>query len=179
MAWHLFFYDLMADAHYVETETDANTYLKEYVAVMTHMQPLDFSDDELVRRAGTYQELNEGSARYIETFAAEQEIFPTVHDDPSHGWRGFLEAATREYEVRIAVAFRLWYHSGAAATHLLKLVNAPVYTAYPKFITPFEVARDELQLSDQEINDIIDEITTRSDWGKYQQQATAYMQLFD
>ena len=179
LAWHLYFYDLMADVHHVESDAEANDYLKTYVAVMTHMQTLDFSDDELVRRMGTYQELNEGSARYVETFAAEQVFFPSIHEDPSHGWRGFLEAATTEIEVRIAIAFRLWYHSGAGATHLLSLVNAPIYSAYPQFITPFEVARDQLQLSDQEINDIIAEISSLSSWGDYQQQAATYMQLFD
>ncbi len=179
LAWHLYYYDLMADAHLAANPTEAESYARRYVAAMTKMQTLDTSEEQLVSSMGTYQELFEGAARYIETYSVLPEAYPGVHQDPTHGWRGILDNATEEGAIRTAIAFRLWYHSGAAATHLLQLLDVDVQSAYQRFETPFSLARDYLRLDEAALSEIQAEIINSSAWLGYETRAAELMVLME
>lgn len=177
LTWHLYYYDLMADAHLAASAAEAESYARRYVATMSKMQSLDPSEEQLVKKLGTYQELIEGSARYIEVYSALPELYPGVHEDPTHGWRGIIDNATDEGEVRVAIAFRMWYHTGAAATHLLQLLNADVQSAYPRFDTPYELVSGHLNLDSATLTTIQNQIKDDVDWDAYQARAAELMSL--
>ncbi|MEQ9301780.1 MAG: hypothetical protein RIF33_24580 [Cyclobacteriaceae bacterium] len=179
LAWHLYYYDLMADAHLASNATEAESYARRYVAAMTKMHSLDPSEEQLVTAMGTYQELFEGSARYIETYSVLPEVFPGVHQDPTHGWRDILYNATEEGTVRTAIAFRLWYHSGAAATHLLQLMEVDVQSQYVNFVTPFELASQRLNLNDATLSEIQAQITNDASWSSYEARAAELMLIME
>ncbi|GEM_PF-2982014 len=179
LTWHLYYYDLMADAHFAASANDAEAFARRYVAAMTRMQELDTSPEQLVRTMGTYQELMEGSARYIETYSVFPEVYPDVHQDPSHGWRDILNNTTEAEVVRTAIAFRLWYHSGAAATHLLQLLGVDIQSAYPRFETPFELTRDYLGLDEVTLSEIQNEIVSDPTWSGYDSRAADLMLIMD
>jgi hypothetical protein len=179
LTWHLYYYDLMAQAHLAANASEAESYARLYVAAMSKMQSLDFSEEQLVTAMGTYQELIEGSARYIETYSVLPAVYPGVHQDPTHGWRYILDNAIDELTVRIAIAFRLWYHSGAAATHLLQLLDVDVQSAYPSFQTPFMLASGYLGLDEITLLEIQDKITSDASWSSYEVRAAELMLLME
>lgn len=179
LAWHLYYYDLMADAHLATNHAEAVSFARQYVAAMSKMQSLDTSEEQLVSSMGTYQELIEGSARYIETYSVLPEAFPGVHQDPTHGWRDILDNATEEGAIRTAIAFRLWYHSGAAATHLLQLLGLDVPSAYAAFKTPFELTSGYLGLDEATLAEIQDEIVNDASWSGYEARAAELMVVME
>ncbi|MEM8893294.1 MAG: hypothetical protein AAGC88_01880, partial [Bacteroidota bacterium] len=103
------------------------------------------------------------------------EVFPGVHEDPTHGWKGILDNATEEGTIRTAIAFRLWYHSGAAANHLLQLVGVELEKAYMAFQTPYELGRDFVNLDENALLELQNEITSQIYWPDYEKRASELM----
>lgn len=177
IALHLLLFDLMKEAYHAETSEEQLAYLRYYISIRAEMARLDPTETQLITTMGTYQELMEGTARYVEHFSALNSIFPEINNDPTHGWGGFLEAVDTSSALRVALAFRIWYHVGAAVTHLLASQNVEVESKYRNGQTPYQTASEFLTLSDEQLQYYLEEARTKVNWNIYQQRAADYASL--
>lgn len=162
----LLLFDVMSDAYHQETEADQLKFLTYYVAIQQKLSQLDNTANHLVRNHGFYQEKTEGAARYVEVFATLHTIDNNTIEDPTHGFKEFADAIATSTEVRTVYAFRIFYHTGAGAIHLLKELDHP--NLEQSFLiptnTPYDVAKSFLNISDAELNIALEEVKTLYNW---------------
>lgn len=159
-------FDLMMDAYHQDDPAQQLRYLQYYVSILHGLEQIDPTADKLIRRHGFYQEKIEGSARYIEVFATLEALNNNTVDDPSHGFKTFAENATMFSEVRIVYAFRIFYHTGAGALHLLKTLDHPNLeeSMLIPTNTPYDIAADFVEMSDSERAQALEEAKMAYDW---------------
>jgi hypothetical protein len=177
IALHLLLFELMKRSYFIDNELDKIEYLKYYVSLRTEMITKDTSTAKLVKSMGTNQELIEGTARYVEHFAALHSIYPSINQDPTHGWEGYLNDVADNTSLRVALAVRIWYHVGAAATNLLKEAGVDIENAYKTGKTPFEVASDYLKLSNEDLTEYLQSAKDKVDYPAYLADAESLSKL--
>ncbi|UTT86894.1 hypothetical protein LZI70_15850 [Vibrio pelagius] len=100
------------------TKSEATSLLKKYVALTKKQIEIDTSEKRLVENMGLWQELTEGSAKYVETVAIRKMFAHAKDSTFVYSW--FLE---NEYktakEVKEQFGFGIFYETGAAAIWLL------------------------------------------------------------
>lgn len=167
--------DLMAEAHHITGETAARELLPKFIALYEKMIAVDPTEQMLVKRMGSFQMYAEGSARYVEHFSAKNSIYPTINEDPTHGWRKFIyemNESTDVLDIRRAFAFRIWYHSGAGLIHTLKEAGVSVEPRLAAGITPYQLALEEVDLSAEQKEAILEEMMSASGWNTYVEKAS-------
>ncbi len=177
IALHLLLFDLMEASYSANSAEEQLQYLKYYVSIRTEMARLDQTEDRLVTSMGTYQELIEGTARYVEHFTAAPTIYPSIGDDPTHGWGNFLDNVSNRSTLRTALVFRIWYHVGAGVTRLLVTNGVDVEQSFSQAKTPFTTASEYLDLNGEELTTYLAEAKTAVDWPAYQQRAKMLAEL--
>lgn len=171
-------FDLMTDAYFVD-ESEYTQYLRYYVAIWDKMISIDPSEDKLVLNMGTNQELVEGTARYIEHFSLKGTFFPTINNDPTHGFAEFLDNATTALEVERTLFFRAWYHQGAIATHMLKSLDVDVETKFFFGETPYQVAKTYLAMTEAELATELEAAKAQVTWADYQTRAQQLLEIIN
>ena len=177
LAHGLLLFQLMSDAYALSDKNDMEQYLKFYTAIRSKEIEIDPSEQKLVLNMGTYQEWNEGSARYVESFVAQKNIYPTIIDDPTHGWQGELDNASAGIVVRRIFAFRIWYHTGAIAIHMLRELGVDVVAEMKAGKTPYEMATQYFNLSAAELDSTLEAAKAKVDWPNIQNRAKELRRL--
>lgn len=172
LTYELALADLMQQAFTITKPDEAELALEKYVALYDHIISIDPTEGKVSRRMGRFQQWLEGSARYIEHFAAHGSIYPTINNDPTHGWGDYIDQLNSRELIRHIFAVRLWYHIGAAAIHLLKTMGVPVEVNLMQGKTPFDLAVKQLNLSANEKESLIEEMKNQSAWSSYESKAT-------
>lgn len=177
IALQLLMFDLMEEVYQLENNVDLETYLKFYVSIRAEEIKLDTSSNQLVTNMALAQEWREGTARYIEHFSAFNSIFPAINTDPTHGWGAQLDMVSDETSVRQVLAFRIWYHTGAAVTHILQKLGLNIETGFAQGLTPYVIAKDFLALTDNELNEYLEMAKTKVTWADYVKRAEEIFSL--
>lgn len=167
IALHLYLWDLARDAYSITTMEGRTMFLKRYAALRYTLKQLDPSADQLVTSMGDYQELLEGSARYVEHFGAIATYAPELTADPTHGWDGILNSDPTKSEIRNAFSHRIGYHVGAIVTRFLLAANVDVAGKYPMGKTPYLLTRELLIFSDDDLEAEMNAIYSSPDFTLY------------
>jgi hypothetical protein len=179
LTFYLYLWELTVDAYSLQDIKAQDDFLKYYVVLKTAMKDLDITDEQLVTSMGDYQELLEGTARYIEHFVAAETYFPTISQDPTHGWSAMLNTNPSKNTIRNAFSHRMGYHVGAIVTKILFERDLEVIERYRNGETPYQLALDYLKLNEIELQSILSELVSRSDWQEHAQQADALMSILE
>ncbi len=98
---------------------EAKRILSQYVALTRKQIAIDTSEKKLVEHMGLWQELYEGTARYVEVLAQRELFSHTKETSFVYDW--FLKAEyTTAKDVHSEFSFGIFYQTGASATWLLK-----------------------------------------------------------
>jgi hypothetical protein len=168
IALSLLLFDLGKDAY---SNGDHNTFLQNYVSIRKEQIELDPSEDHLITSQGTTTESLEGAARYVEHFGALNTIYPTINNDPTHSFKAQLDTVSTEPLARQILVQRLPYHVGALVIKILMDKGIDVPSALRVGQTPYELAKMELGKTDEEYNQILDQLKLSVDWTSYQNRA--------
>jgi hypothetical protein len=167
IALHLYLWDLGRDAYGLTTMEERALFLKRYAALRYTLKQLDPSADQLVTAMGDYQELLEGSARYVEHFGAIASYAPELTADPTHGWDNILTSNPTKSEIRNAFSHRIGYHVGAIVTRFLFAANVDVAAKYPQGKTPYLLTRELLIFFDDDLEAEMNAIYSSPDFTLY------------
>jgi hypothetical protein len=168
--------DLMTEAHQITGETAAHSLLQKFIALYEKMISVDPTEEMIVRKMGSYQMFIEGSARYVEHYSAKNSIYPTINEDPTHGWRKFIyemdeSTVDLNLNIRRAFAFRIWYHTGSGVINLLKEAGVSIEDRMAAGVTPYELALEEVELTTEQKEAIVAEMVSAPGWSAYVQKA--------
>ena len=159
-------FDLMIDAYHQDSNSQKTKFLQYYVTIQHQLNQIDPSVNNLIRNHGFYQEKSEGAARYIEVFSTLNTLDNNTTEDPTHGFKEFSNNLTTNLEVRQIYAFRIFYHTGAGAIHLLKELGFPNLEA--SFLTPtntpYDLAESFLDMTDVEKSNALEEDKMLYNW---------------
>lgn len=172
LTYELALFDLMKTAPQIKGATAAKEALGKYLVLLEQLISIDPSPNELILNTSNFEQWLEGSARYTEDFSALQSIYPTINGDPTHAWGTYLDELTSGELIRSIFVKRIWYHVGAGAIHLLKEAGVPVQQKMMQGITPQSLASALLNLSDQQKQDILLNLTSAFGWNAYTSRAT-------
>lgn len=172
MTYELALFDLMKSAHLVNGQVQAREKLAQYIVLFEEMIAHDPSSLLIVKNMGTFQQFLEGSARYVEHFAAHNSIYPSINEDPTHGWGAYLDGLNSGDLVRHIFAVRAWYHVGSGVIHLLNEVGEPVHDRMMNGETPYDISVDLLELTDLEKDTIREQLVNGLGWNAYVLKAT-------
>ncbi len=174
--YHLLLFEIMSQAYAIESDQHT-TYLKMYVAIWDYLLTLDNSG--FIESRQTYLELIEGSARYIEHFSALNTVHTEINEDPTHSWSEQLRSSTDGNLVNYVLTNRMWYHTGAAATHILKELGADVEKSYTAGITPYLLAKNFISLSDAELAEYLEQAKDNVDWEAMKERSVFYASIIN
>ena len=148
------------------------SFLEKYVAIRQRQMAIDPSTQKLVRHQALFTESIEGSARYVEHFSALATSYPTISNDPTHGYQAQLD--TVKYSATLArhiLVQRIPYHVGAAIIHLLDGLNVDVVGNLPRGETPYSLARTYLKKDDAYFDGVLAALLASVNWSSYQARA--------
>ena len=161
-------FEVMEEAYTVKSETEKTSILKYYVSINNELNQLDTTTNNWVRNSGFFMEKTEGSARYIEVFSTFGILGNNTLEDPTHGYAEFAKNISTLAEVRTVYAFRIFYHTGAGAIHLLKELGFP--NLEESFLipenTPYDLSSDFLNLSEEEKKSILEKAKENYNWNE-------------
>ena len=176
MAMRLLYFDFMQDVYFRDIKQDPTEILKAYVALISEVKRLDNSTNKAATNRNLIIETTEGTARYVEHFSIMNTVYPPINDDPSHGWRQALyQSDSWDFSI-LALDRRIWYHTGAAATLLLKEVD-PLFTEKVRSQTLYEIASHHLDQTERESSEILLEIKNDWGWENYLHRASQILSL--
>lgn len=167
LTYELALFDLMKTAPQIKGATAAKEALAKYLVLLEQLIAIDPSPNELILNTSNFEQWLEGSARYTEHFSALQSIYPTINGDPTHAWGTYLDEVTTGELIRSIFVKRIWYHVGAGAIHLLKEAGVPVQQKMMLGVTLQSMASELLNLSDQQKQDILSNLTVTFEWRNY------------
>ncbi len=176
VTWHLLLYDLMSAAYKVEAE-DYDKFLGYYVAIWDRLLSLDNTDEQVMLNQGHGIEFIEGPARYVEHFILKDTFYPSINDDPTHGWRNALATATDAPTLQQGLLRRGFYHQGAIAIHMLKTRGVNVEDQLISGTTPFETARQYLNMSSTDLETALADAQAQVNWDQYQEEAVRIFEI--
>jgi hypothetical protein len=179
LTFYLYLWELATEAYSLKDIKAQDDFLKHYVVIKTAMKDLDITEEQLVTSMGDYQELLEGTARYIEHFVAAETYFPTINEDPTHGWSATLNANPSKNTIRNAFSHRMGYHVGAIVTKILLARDPSVIDRYRNGETPYQVAQDYLRLNESQLQSIMSELVLRTEWLEHSLRADALMTILE
>lgn len=162
----LLLFDVMIDAHHAETYEEKLRLLKYYISIQHQLIEVDPTENNLIRNHGFVREKIEGSARYIEVFGTLTSINNNTIEDPTHGFKDFSDNISNRADMRWVYTYRMFYHTGAGAIHLLKelgyqnLDQAYLIPANK----PYDIAKDFLNMTDVELEIFLQGAKTIYNW---------------
>jgi hypothetical protein len=164
----------IADKFPKETNKDQiRKYLEMFVAVRSKEIEIDKSSKKLVKNMANYQELSEGTARYVE-YMTNKEIFsdfdPTFHNESSSNIQ-------RKEEFRTAFAFAIWYGTGAALAYMIDQLSDNLEKDCIKEITLYDQAVKIVNLTDAQKESRLKEAKTEFKWEELQKEAKRLLEL--
>jgi len=174
---HLLLLSEISVQAYSAPDSEYLNYLKLYCAIMQTLMEID--SNGFIRNSAQYSERIEGSARYVEHFTANATIYPTINFDPTHSWNEQLKSTSDGDIVNYIFQTRIWYHTGAIATHLLRSKGIDVENEYRAGKTPFQLTESLLNLTNQETVDALTEAKNSVNWYNIQQDAQSYFDLIN
>ena len=179
LPFQLLLFDVMIDAYHQDTLEQKTKILQYYVSIQHELNRLDPTPENLIRKHGFYQEKIEGSARYIEVFSTLNSLDNNTVDDPTHGYKNYADNISNNSEVLTVYGFRMFYHTGAGALHLLNELEYP-NLGEAMFIptnTPYDISESFLNMSEAERNVALEEAKTLYDWNALVERATYLLSL--
>ena len=162
----LLLFDVMIDAYHAETIAEKTAILQYYVSINHKLNEIDPTEDNLIRRHGFYQEKVEGAARYVEVYGTLNSLDNNTIEDPTHGYKEFADNITRRAEITTVYGFRMFYHIGGGAAHLLKELgfqNLDQAYMVPTN-TPYSLSEALLKMSASERENALAEAKSLYDW---------------
>ena len=164
----ILYFNALIDAYDVNNTTaQKEKILSYYVSINNMLLSLDTTEDNLIRNHGFSQEKTEGAARYVEVFSTLDALDNNTIDDPTHGFKEYVDSlSTLAVGARIIYSFRMFYHTGAGAIHLLKELGYPDVEndlLIPSN-TPFDLANSFLNLNAKEMENAIEEAKNTYNW---------------
>lgn len=174
----LLLFKLGSDAYHL-TPQGQRKFLEQYIGIRAKQIELDPSLD-LVALMATSTERVEGSARYVEHFAALNTIYPKISDDPTHSFQSQIDTVTQnENLARQILVQRVPYHVGAIVIKILNDNGYDVFTAMKSGQTPYSMARSFINGSDDNYTKALEEAKLMADWAFYQTRASQLEQLLN
>jgi len=176
IAHQLMLWDLI-DACYQSDAIDHEVLVKKISAVLQKLMELDPTPNDVIENHGGFQMWLEGSARYIEHFAAEASIYQNISMDPSHGWKDYLNIIEDGQLVRSIFAVRIWYHVGAGVIKLLAKHDNLTFTKLKNGLTPIELVNSKANLTNEEQDSILNEMYDEVNFSQYLEKANYILSL--
>lgn len=174
---HLYLWEIAENAYSIKESGSRREFLRNYYVIKHYMKDLDNSADQLLTSMADYQELFEGSARYVEHFAASSSYFPDIQVDPSHGWNAMLSNAPSKSRIRDAFSHRIGYHVGAIVTKLLKEESVNVEVRYKNGETPYMLVGELLQMTEVQMNERLAMLLWHPDWERHSNRANELYEI--
>ena len=172
--------EIMAQAHTVEDQESAETYLKYYLAIKSALDSTDNTDEKLFTRSSSLKEYIEGSARYVEQFTALNSINTGINSDPTHGWQNHMMTGVSDStSLRIVMERQIWYHIGAGLIHLLDQLHIPFEQQMMSGEVPYQIAVQHLNLSQEELMCNLEEAKLLVNWDLYVEKAAELYLLME
>lgn len=163
----ILYFNMMIDAYKLDNTPEQQTKLLSYYVSINHkLLALDTTKNNLVRNHGFSTEKREGVARYVEVYSTLTTLDNDLIEDPTHGYKEYVDSLTNIYAAGGIYSFRMFYHTGAGAIHLMKelgyqdIENAMLIPTN----TPFDLANSFLDLSAQEKENALEEAKSMYDW---------------
>ena len=174
----LLLFKLGSEAYHL-TPQGQRKFLEQYVGIRAKQIELDPSSN-LVELMAMSTERIEGSARYVEHFAALNEIYQKVSDDPTHTFQSQIDTVSQnESLARQILVQRVPYHVGAIVIKILIDNGYDVFPALQSGQTPYSMARSFLNGSDENYANALEEAKLMADWIFYQTRASQLEQLLN
>lgn len=176
IALNLLLFDISAHAY-----TDANEqFLEEYISIRQRQMEIDPSSQSLVQNFTLITEMIEGSARYVEHFAALNSIYPTINNDPTHSFKAQLDTvATDALLARQILVQRVPYHAGAIVIKKLVDAGIEVRPAFKEGITPYTLSRNLTAKTNADYAAILQQLKSNVDWSAYEDRASELFNLLN
>ena len=175
----LLLFDVMIDAYHAESIAEKTAILEYYVSINHKLNEIDPTEDNLIKRHGFYQEKVEGAARYIEVYGTLNSLDNNTIDDPTHGYKEFAENITNRGQITTVYGARMFYHTGAGATHLMKELgfqNLDQAYMIPTN-TPYSLSESFLNMNTSERENALAEAKSLYDWDALLQRAKYLLSL--
>lgn len=173
IALNLLLSDISTNA-YMDKNGD---FLEVYVAIRQRQMEIDPSSQSLVQSFTLITEMIEGSARYVEHFAALNSVYPTINIDPTHSFKAQLDTVAHDALLaRQILVQRIPYHVGAIVIKRLADEGVEVHTAFKTGITPYILSRNLTAKASEDYTAILEQLKTKVDWLAYENRAS---ELFD
>ncbi len=167
LPYQILYFTALIDAYNVNNTTAENIkILSYYVSINNKLLSLDTTNDTLIRNHGFWLEKLEGVARYVEIFSTLDALDNNTINDPTHGYKEFVDSLNSISSARNTYARRMFYHTGAGAIHLLKELGYPSVETdlLIPANTPFDLANSFLNLNAQEMENALEEAKIDYNW---------------
>ena len=167
LPYQILYFTALIDAYDINNTTARKTkILSYYVSINNKLLSLDTTNDNLIRNHGFWLEKLEGVARYVEIYSTLNALDNNIIDDPTHGYKEFVDSLNTISSARTTYARRMFYHTGAGAIHLLKELGYPDVEndLLIPTNTPFDLADSFLNLNAQEMENALEEAKIAYNW---------------
>ncbi len=169
--------EILRNIERLEDKDKLRKLLSQYVAIRTEEIKLDPSSNQLITNHSNYQELVEGTAKYIEVRGMlASNLFPTTE---------FAYVNTQTVErsnvnslaaVRELVGQLVFYDTGSAVIHALEKLGVTIENLENN-LYPYDMAKDYLQLSEQQLTSYLAEAKLHEKWDQIQTKANEWSVL--
>jgi hypothetical protein len=167
LPYQILYFNVLIDAYNANNTTAEKTkILSYYVSINNKLLSLDTTDDNLIRNSGFALEKLEGVTRYVEVFSTLDALDNNTIEDPTHGFKEYVDSLNTIGSVRNIYGRRMFYHTGAGAIYLLKELGYPDIEndMLMPANTPFDLANSFLNMNAQEMENAIEEAKIIYDW---------------
>ncbi len=169
--------EILRGIEQITDDTIIRELLGQYVALRTEEIRLDPTSNQLITNHSNYQEMIEGTAKYIEVTALSTSgLFPNTSFEFVNTSILDREGLNTREKVRELVGQLVFYDTGSAVIYMLKKLGIEI-EKLENNLYPYDLAVDFLKLSDQQMADALAKAKTHTKWDQIQTKATDWSKL--
>ncbi len=169
--------EVLRDIEKVNDKTQLRDLLKQYVALRTEEIRLDPTPNSLITNHSNYQELVEGTAKYIEVKTLiNSNLFPNITFQLVNTATLDRNEISSKGDVRELMGQLVFYDTGSAVTYILAQLGLEIEVLENNKY-PYDLANEFLGMSNVELTQALSDAKSHSLWADIQNKAATWAAL--